>query len=170
MERFLELARKYIVLALGSVASLFGVVGTGLGYVFAIEQARVERFETNMLSEYKAVATSKKNFYSVLDKFTAELYLSGKPDDALVSEMNQKILELHQSVDVFSVGLSADDRAKISAVKTALASMKTEIARAKSKADLPYIAGSQVQFETAYKAVTPIVERKIGIPNEMLSG
>lgn len=170
MERLLQFARKYTLTAIASVASLSGLVGTGVGYVFAIEQARVERFETNMLSEYKAVASSKREFYNTLDKFTAELYRNNKPDNMLVTEMNQKILDLHQSVDIFSIGLNADDKAKITAVKVALAEMKTEIARARSKTDLPFIAGSQVQFEAAYQAATPIVERKIGIPNEMLSG
>lgn len=155
----------------GSIVTSF-IAGAGALFATftAIEQSRVERFETSMMGEYQAVATSKRELYTSLDKFTASLAQGETPDANLISEMNGKLLDLRERVDTFNIGLNGPDREKISAVKNALAAMKIEIARAKTKDDLQYVAGRLAEFEMAYKAVRPIVERKIGVPNEMLSG
>lgn len=152
------------------IASFVAGAGAVFGTFVAIEQARVDRFEASMMSEYQAVANSKRELYTALDRFSALVAQGEMPDSALIMEMNARLLELHQRVDIFDVGLTEGDREKIAAVKSSLAEMKVEIARTKSKDDLQYLAGRVAQFEGAYKAVRPIVERKVGVPSDMLSG
>lgn len=155
-------------------AGLSGAFGAGVLTtitIFAdVEQDRVARFEASMIAEYQAVAESKRELYTSLDVFSALLAGGKKPEVSLVSEMNARLLDLHQRVDMFNIGLSEYDRQKIADVKRALENMKLEIARAKTKDDLQYVAGRQAQFEVAYKAALPIVERKMGVPSGMLSG
>ncbi|MBB2822445.1 UNVERIFIED_ORG: hypothetical protein GGD59_005734 [Rhizobium esperanzae] len=166
--------REHLKAALLAVAAGSGLVGTGVGslatYYLALQQSRVDRFENSLMTEYQGVANSKRELYISIDKFTAALAKDKKPDQTVVNEMNQKLLDLHQRIDVFSLGLNGDDRQIIANVKAALANMKIEAAQAKSKKDLPYFSGALAQFETAYQAARPIVERKIGTPNELLTG
>ncbi|WP_026613062.1 hypothetical protein [Ensifer aridi] len=166
--------KHHLKAAFLAVAAGSGIVGTGIGtagtYYFGLQQSRVDRFADSLMEEYKAVANSKRELYIAIDKFTFALSKGKKPDSAVVTELNQKLLDLHQRIDVFTLGLDEDDRQKVADVKTALANMKIEAAQAKSKADLPYFTGRLAQFETAYQAARPIVERKIGTPNELLTG
>ncbi|MBX4899495.1 hypothetical protein [Rhizobium bangladeshense] len=174
MAGFVEFVRDNIRKAFAAALAaggLFGAVsGSAVTYYFTVQQTRVQRFESTMLTEYQAVATAKRQLYASIDALTAGLAKGKKPDPALVAEINKQVLELHQRVDLFSIGLPGADKEKVAAVKVALAGIKAELARAKAKEDLPFIAGQVVQFETAYKAVEPIVERQIGMPSEMLNG
>ncbi|NKM87471.1 hypothetical protein GFL54_24865 [Rhizobium laguerreae] len=166
--------RRHLKAAILAVAAGSGLVGTGLGtagsYYFGLQQSRADRFADNLMEEYKAVAESKRQLYVAIDKFTLALAKGKKPDADVVTELNEKLLDLHQRIDVFNLGLSDDERQKIADVKAALANMKLEAAQAKSKADLPYFTGRLAQFESAYQAARPIVERKIGTPNALLTG
>ncbi|MDR7029829.1 hypothetical protein [Rhizobium rosettiformans] len=146
------------------------VVGAGSTYYFAVQQSRLDRFENSLMAEYQAVAASKRELYAAVDKFTAALAVGRQPDPSVVQELNSKLLDLHQRIDAFSLGLSEDDRAKISEVQKALADVKVEAAQAKSKTDLEYFTGRLAQFEIAYRAARPIVEKKIGTPDVTLSG
>lgn len=164
-----HLKTALVLLAAGS--GTLGGLGGGVGtYYLTLQQSRSDRFSDSLMEEYKAVADAKRELYAASDRFTFALTTGKRPDPELVSELNKKLLELHQRIDVFSLGLTDDDRQKLVEVKTALANMKIEAARAKTKADLPYFAGRLAQFETAYQAARPIVERKIGTPNELLTG
>lgn len=166
--------RHHIIASLMTAIVSSGVIGTAAGhfgtYYFGLQQSRADRFSNSLMEEYKAVAESKRKLYLAIDKFTLALAKEKKLDPAVVAELNERLLDLHQRIDVFSLGLSDDDRQKLAQVKTALADMKIEVAQAKTKDDLPYFAGRLAQFETAYQAARPIVERKIGTPNELLTG
>lgn len=156
---------------IASVSSALGALGGGyVSYIYAVEQARAQRFETSMLTEFQAVSASKKGLYASIDQLTAGLANGKKPDSKLIEAMNSQLLDLHQRVDLFNIGLNAEGRARISSVKEALAAIKVEISQAKNAEDLPYIAGRVAQFEAAYKAVEPIVEKQIGMPDAMLNG
>lgn len=166
--------KQHLRAAFVAVATASGLIGTAAGtagsYYFGLQQSRVDRFADSLMEEYKAVAESKRELYVAIDKFTLALAKEKKPDATVVAELNQKLLDLHQRIDVFSLGLDDQDRQRISDVKMALADMKVEAARAKTKADLPYFTGRLAQFENAYQAARPIVERKIGTPNQLLTG
>jgi hypothetical protein len=139
-------------------------------YIVTIQQNRVDRFEASMIAEYQAVASSKRDLYAALDRFSMALATGKAPDEALVIQMNDKMGDLRERVDVFNVGLAEDDREKLRAVRDALADMKIEISRAKTKSDLQYVAGTMAVFEAAYQKARPIVEKKMGVPMELLQG
>ncbi|UDU18799.1 hypothetical protein [Sinorhizobium meliloti] len=166
--------RHHLKAAFIAVAAGSGIVGTAAGtagtYYFGLQQSRVDRFADSLMEEYKAVAESKRELYVAIDQFTFALAKGKEPEPAVVTELNQRLLDLHQRIDVFSLGLTDEDKEKVADVKAALANMKIEAAQAKSKADLPYFTGRLAQFENAYQAARPIVERKIGTPNELLAG
>lgn len=154
---------------IGAVTSS-GLLSGGVGYYFALQQARVERFENSLMAEYQAIGTSKRELFVAIDKFTAALATGTKPDNQVIAQMNEKLLDLHQRVDLFNIGLSGEDVDVIRSLQRSLADMKLEVAKSKSRADLPYFAGSVAKFEKAYQAARPIVERKIGLPNPHLTG
>ncbi|WVT72580.1 hypothetical protein QM996_13815 [Sinorhizobium chiapasense] len=166
--------KHHLKAAFIAVAAGGGLIGTAAGgvgtYYFGLQQSRVDRFADSLMEEYKAVAESKRELYIAIDKFTFALAKGKKPDSDVVTELNQKLLDLHQRIDVFSLGLNDDDRQKVADVKAALANMKIEAAQARSKRDLEYFTGRLAQFESAYQAARPIVERKIGTPNALLTG
>lgn len=174
MSGIAEWAKHHLKTALLSTLAGGGIIGTAGGsvitYYMTNQQNRVDRFADSLMEQYQAVADSKRELYASVDKFTASLGRGKKPDRAVVDELNQKLLDLHQRIDIFSIGLDERDRQKLVDVKLALANMKIEAAQAKSKADLPYFAGRLAQFELAYQAARPIVERKIGEPDPLLAG
>ena len=174
MSDITDFLKKHVWAAIVTTLAGSGVLGTALGsgvtYYFTLQQNRAERFENSLMTEYQAAETSKRELYAAIDKFTAALATGKRPDPALIDEMNGKLLDLHQRFDVFSLGLQPEDQAKLAMLKASLANMKLEVARAKTKDDLPYFAGSLAQFESAYKAARPIVEKKIGTPNRLLTG
>lgn len=147
-----------------------GLLTGSVSYYFALQQARTERFENSLMAEYQAIGASKRELFVAVDKFTAALATGAAPDGQVVAQMNEKLLDLHQRVDIFNIGLSADEIKILRELQTSLANMKLEVARSKSKEDLPYFAGSVAQFEAAYQAARPIVERKIGLPTEPMTG
>lgn len=166
---FFEWMKNHIKTAFLAVAACSGVFGTLGGgtvtYYFANQQSREDRFANSLMEEYKAVADSKRALYASVDKFTFALGSGKKPDAKLVTELSDRLLDLHQRIDIFSLGLSDEDRQKISDVQFALAGLKTEAAKTKTKGDLEFFTGSLAVFESAYQAARPIVERKIGTPN-----
>lgn len=164
MSRIAELARTHLLKALAATFAGGGLLGTGITAYVALQQGRIERFETRMTAEYQAVATAKRELYQSVDKFTKVLASGKRPPQALVDDISQKLLDLHQRVDVFAVGLAPDEQQKLTRLKMSLANMKVEVARARTKADLEFLAGSVGQLEAAYKAARPIVEKNIGVP------
>lgn len=156
---------------LGTIVSAV-LAGGGAMWLFtsAIEQNRIDRFEDSMLSEYREVAGVKRQLYVSIERFTFAVAKGDQPDPSLISEMSKDLVDLHQRVEIFALGLEGSDRDKIVAVQLALTEMKKEIQKVRSKNDLQYLAGRLAQFEQAYKEVEPIVERKIGKPIEVLSG
>lgn len=167
IKHHMKTAMVIVIASSGTVGGAAGSLGT---YYLGMQQSRENRFSDSLMEQYKAVADAKRELYAVTDKFTLALAKGKTPDPDVVADLNQKLLDLHQRIDVFSLGLTDEDRQKLVEVKSALANMKIEAARAKSKADLPYFAGRLAQFETAYQAARPIVERKIGTPNVLLTG
>ncbi len=147
-----------------------GLLSGGVTYYFALQQARVERFENSLMTEYQAIGASKRELFVAIDRFTTALATGAAPDGQVVAQMNEKLLDLHQRVDLFNIGLSADEGRVLRDLQQSLATMKLEVARSKSKNDIPYFAGSVARFEAAYQAARPIVERKIGLPNEYMTG
>lgn len=161
---------KAAIIAVAACSGLAGTIaGTAISAYFGQQQSREDRFADSLMEEYKAVAESKRALYAAVDKFTLALNTGKKPDSKLVSELNDKLLDLHQRIDVFNMGLSEDDQKKVSELQNALAEIKMEAARAKSKSDLKYFAGRVALFDQAYTAARPIVERKIGLPNAIFS-
>lgn len=165
-----DFLKKHIWGALIAAVTSSGVLTGGVSYYFALQQARIERFEDSLMAEYQAIIASKRELFVSIDKFTAALATDSVPDPLVIVQMNEKLLELHQRIDLFDNGLSANENKILRELKSSLANMKQEAARSRSKDDLRYFAGSVAQFETAYQAARPIVERKIGLPTVQKTG
>jgi hypothetical protein len=75
-------------------------------------------------------------------KFTAVLAVGQKPDPQVIVQLNEKLLDRDQRVDLFDIGLDDGDRHVLKDLQQALANIKLEVARSASKNDLPYVTGS----------------------------
>lgn len=174
MARISTWMKEHLKAALAAVGVSCTLLGSAIGgvvtYFATMEQSRVDRFADNLMDEYRGVAESKRELYMAIDKFTLALSEGAEPDPVTVEKLDEQLLDLHQRIDLFSLGLDATDEQKVSDVKNALADLKIQAANVRTRADLPYFAGRVAEFEAAFKAARPIVERKIGTPTEMFSG
>ena len=143
--------------------SVFGLMTT-------LETGRVVRYEQTMLDEYKAVSSLQTELYRSVDMITLALANDRTPDSGVIETLNTNVLELNQKVDLFNFELSDVDKQIIYELKGSLAELKREVYLAKSKDDLEYLAGRVALLEQAYQAFKPIVAKKIGAPNSMISG
>lgn len=130
--------------------------------LFAVFLTREDTATRLRLEDYQAIASTQEEFNRLLDRFTAVLATTGKPDETIVADLSSNISTLYSKMEAFSPNLGAEGGKKLQAYQSSLAHVKTSLLMVHELADLDPLAVNLAHMYDTQKDLTPVLAKAAG--------